>query len=237
MTDRLLIAASVYFTRRDNFQAPLQVETPNLFLNTADLAAYLGRFMPEANAQALAAGIGGLPGNPAVTGIPLATVSPEGRLGGPDIIMTYRNSGRVDLWGAELAAQALFSDTWSAAAALSWLSDDFIPQAKAGGFADIALNAPRKKATVSVAYRDATRGWSAEARTRLADHFPMTSGVWVGNVRGYNLLDATATARLPFLRGAAITVSAQNLADQRHAEFFGAPPIGRLVTTRLHYTF
>lgn len=237
MGERLLVSVSAYATRRENFRGPLQVETPNVFLNTSDLAAYLGRFMPAAAAAQLAAGIGGLPLDPAVTGIPLATVSPEGRLGGSDIIMTYRNTGTVDLYGGEVGGEMLINDHWSSSLAVSWTSDDFIPRSEAGGFADIALNAPRKKLAASVAYHDVSNGISGELRARAVDHFPMTSGVWVGTVPGYNVFDATVSARPSFLRGAMITVSAENLANRMHSEFFGAPQIGRMISTRLQYSF
>ena len=58
---------------------------------------------------------------------------------------------------------------------------------------------------------------------------PVSSGVYVGTVEAYTVIDALAGYRLPFARRVTVTVSALNLLDNDHIEFVGAPPIGLLV--------
>jgi outer membrane receptor protein involved in Fe transport len=69
------------------------------------------------------------------------------------------------------------------------------------------------------------------------DGFPQATGVFVGDVPGYTLLDATVGYRVPRLRGATVTLSATNVLDRRHRELIGAPELGRLVLLRLRYDF
>ena len=76
-----------------------------------------------------------------------------------------------------------------------------------------------------------------ELRGRYVDEFPMNSGVFVGNVDAYTLMDANVTYALPFSRGTDVSLSASNLFDDRHREFVGAPELGRMVILRLRQGF
>lgn len=236
ISGRLLFDASVYATRRENFRGPLAVETPNAFLSTADLTAYFGRFMPAAQAGPLAAAIGGIDGNAQATGIPLGTVTPDGPLAGSDIVLTYRNFGRVELWGTDLSADWLASTHVSIATAYSYTSDNYFPS-RVSGDADLSLNAPRHKGLVSVRYRDPARQFSAEMRGRYVDAFHMVDGVWIGDVRAFGTADLEVGIPVPGWHAAQFTLTLENLADNRHAEFVGAPVLGRMLMTRLQYRF
>jgi hypothetical protein len=122
--------------------------------------------------------IAGISGNPNVTGIPLGTVTPVPTVGDPyDIFLTYRNFGTVDLWGSDLGATFLATDRLSFTATYSFVNENLFRNQ--GGIADIALNAPMNKATLSANYRDPRAGLSAELRGRYVDRFPMNSGVYV----------------------------------------------------------
>jgi iron complex outermembrane receptor protein len=65
----------------------------------------------------------------------------------------------------------------------------------------------------------------------------MSSGVYAGHVESYVLIDLLAGAEVPWVVGLRATLAAENVLDDRHREFVGAPELGRLVTGRLHYTF
>jgi iron complex outermembrane receptor protein len=238
VTDRLMVSLDVYHTRKDDFVGPLIVETPNAFLDAQSLGAYLGNFMPAAQAAQLAAGIGGLSGNKDVTGIPLGTVVPDNPLTeNADLMVTYRNFGEVSLWGSDLGAQFLASDRLSFQGSYSYVSKDYWTAQELGGFSPIALNAPPNKASLAANY-DNPSGFVGELRGRYVDSFPMNSGVFIGDVDSYTLVDASVGYHIPMTRGSALlTVSAQNLFDDRTQQFIGAPAMGRLIMTRLQYTF
>lgn len=235
LAGKLLVDLSAYRSRRENFRGPLGVETPNAFLATADLAAYLGRFMPAEQAGALAAGIGGSAGDPSLSGLPLATVVPDHELATPDILLTYRNFGDVSLWGIDLAARLWVGDA-TLGGAYSFVSDNYFP-AEHPGEPDLSLNGPRHKLAMSAGWAFDTRAATAELRARHVGGFRMVDGVWIGEVPAFTTLDAEAGVALPGIDGARLIVTAQNLTDERHSEFVGAPVLGRLLLTRLTYRF
>jgi iron complex outermembrane receptor protein len=227
--ERLLVSFDVYNTRKDNFVGPLIVETPNAFLDPQSLAAYLGNFMPAANAAQLAAGI---------TRLPLGTVVPDNELTQTaDLMVTYRNFGDVSLWGSDLGAQFLFNDRVSLQGSYSYVNKNFWSQDEVGGISPIALNGPRNKASLAGNYED-PNGFVGQLRGRYVDSFPMNSGVFIGDVKSYTIMDASVGYHLPLSRGSALlTVSAQNVFDDRTQQFIGAPAVGRLILTRVQYTF
>jgi outer membrane receptor protein involved in Fe transport len=236
VADRMLIDASVYSTRRQNFIAPLALVTPNVFLSTQSLAAYLGRFMPAAQAGALAAGIGGVDGNAAAPGIPLATVGPTGKIGGSDLLLTYRNVGDVKLWGTDLSMELAANDRVSLSAAYSWVSRNYFAAKSPSGL-DVSTNAPRNKVLVGVKYHSSTDDFSAELRGRHVGGFRMVDGVLIGDVDAFTVADAEVSVAVPSAASARFTFTVQNIANERHAEFFAHPVLGRLAMARLTYRF
>ena len=236
LAERLLIDASLYGERRDNFRGPLAVATPNAFLAVADLANYLARFMPRAQADQLGTAIGGVEGSAKATGIPLGTVSPDGRLGGPDIMLTYRDFGRAQLWGADLSAELLASSRVSLRGAYSFVNQNFFASS-APGEPDLSMNAPRNMLSFGARYRDLVRDQSVELRGRYVGGFNMLDGVWTGNVPAFTSVDAEVGLTVPTRRDMRVVFTGQNVLDNRHSEFAGAPVIGRLLLTRVQYRF
>ena len=241
---RVRLAADVYWEQKHNFIGPLLVETPNVFLEAGrvgepgTLATYLAQFLPLEQAQVLAIGIGGISGSALAPGIPVGTVAPEsGLTGGPDLVVTYRNFGTLDRWGADLAAEALLSDRVTLSATYSWTNKDLFPRSELGGFSDIALNAPENKGSLGLRYQNERTGLSGELRGRYVAGFPMNSGVYIGDVDEYTLADVVVAYRVPRVEGVILSLSAQNVFNDRHREFVGAPVLGRLVMAQAQYTF
>jgi iron complex outermembrane receptor protein len=229
--DRLRLALDVWHDARRNFVGPSLVETPNVFLDSASTAQYLGQFVPPANAQAIAGGL---------ARIPVGTISPDHPLTnspGPDIIVTYRNYGKLNVWGSDAAAELMVTNRFSFLGSYSWVNKDLFPRSEVGGLSDVTLNAPASKATLAGRYRDDLREWGWELRGRYVAGFPVQSGVYNGEVKNYTLLDANMDYRLPFSTNVYLTVTAQNLLDHRHREFVGVPELGRFVMTQMRFTF
>jgi iron complex outermembrane receptor protein len=252
--DKLNLAFDVWIEKRTDFVGPLIVETPNVFLEPASLqiflaAAFQAQGVPTANAQALAAGIApsmaGIANSTssATKGVPLGVVNLNNALSNPtDIVLAYRNFGTgsgqdVKLGGSDVSAEYLINDQWSVAGTYSYVSKDYFNRADIGGVSDIALNAPREKGTLTGRYHDAARGLSAELRARRIITFPANSGVYIGTVPGYTLLDVNVALHPTMLRGAMLSVGVTNLANDNHIEFIGAANIRRMLLTRLQYAF
>ncbi len=242
-----------WYSERSDFVGPLIVETPNVFLNASTLGAFLvpklttffAGVVGPANAGAVAAafapsiaGAMGGASNSATTGVPLGVVNPDNALSGStDIVLAYRNFGRVRLNGLDFSGTYLLDDAWSLSGTYSWVSRDFFSRSEVGGVSDIALNAPRDKGTATIHYRDDASGLNGDLRFRRTASFPGNSGVYIGQVKAYNLLDASFTFRPTVLGGAMLSVMAQNLLNLKHSEFIGGAALGRLVMTRIQYAF
>jgi hypothetical protein len=209
---------------------PSLVETPNVFLDSATTARYLGAALPAATAQAVAGGL---------SKIPLGTVSPDNRLTtSPDIIVTYRNYGKLDVTGADLASEILLDRGYSIAGNYSWVNKDLFTKSEVGGLSDVTLNAPANKASVALRYNNNTPqpyGW--ELRGRYVAGFPVASGVYNGTVETYTLLDANFAVRVPTMKDVTLSITGQNLLDKKHQEFVGVPALGRFFMTQLRYSF
>ena len=235
--DHFRVALDVYYEWRRNFVGPPQVITPLVFLDATSLATYLAKYMSPAEATGLATKIGGTSGSTTDTGLPLGTISPTGEYGGgSDVLVTYRNFGSLHRVGSDVGAQWAITDAVSLTGAYSWTNKTLWSRAELGGISDLALNAPGNRASFAVQRRDASRGYSVYARARYVGAFPMNSGVYVGDVAAYTLVDAGFAYRLPRQPDLLLTVSADNILDKLHQEFIGAPQVGRLIMAQVEYT-
>lgn len=241
--ERVLLAADVYHARVNDFVGPLRIETPNVFLDAQSVAAFLqARLLPLVQAGALdAATVAQVVGQivPVVAAIPFGTVVPD-QVEASDLLVTYRNFGDVNYWGADLAVQVLASDRVRINGAYSFQSDecfDFNTDGRCTSADDIALNAPRHKGSVGFVFDDQIAGFSFDGRFRMSGGFPMNSGVYIGDVEGYGVVDLGVGWRVPFQPNARLSLSASNVLNNLHREFIGAPELGRLVLARVRYDF
>jgi iron complex outermembrane receptor protein len=249
--ERMLLGVDLYYARVKDFLGPLLVETPNVFLEARSLQAYMLSEAERLNLPLDRPTAGFLAA--LMTAVPLATVTPEqvGPSDAADILLTYRNFPSFDIWGADLGLTFLLGERLSFTGSYSVVSDNFFRADELGGLADLALNSPRNKASLGARYADERRGLGAELRGRWVEGFPVASGVYVGRVKSYTLVDAQLSYALPISRSTEITLSAVNLLtfyededgetvsvfNGRHREMVGAPGLGRLLTLRVRQTF
>lgn len=230
IANTIRLAADVYYEKKNDFVGPLIVETPNIFYDSTSLRTYLTPFVGAANARALAV---------AVSQIPVGTVTPTNSplTADSDLVLTYRNFGDLKRWGADIAFQAIVTEQWSLNGSYSWVDKNFFPRSEVGGISDVALNAPKNKASLGAAYRQHPHGVTVDVRGRWVEGFPMNSGVFIGYIDTYALLDATLAYRFPFAQNTILSLHVQNVLDNAHQEFIGAPELGRLLLTQLQVTF
>ena len=236
--DWVSITADVYYTRKNEFVSPLIVQTPLLLLDGTDIAAYLTPVVGAPTAGALAAGI---------AEIPLGVVSSD-EVGarGADLIVSYRNVGDVDLWGADLAFEAFLNQELTLGGSYSHMSEDYF---EITGGAPITLNAPKDKGSVSLTFREASSGISASGRVRFSRGFPAESAGFVGTecitggtgglfeegcVDAFAIVDFTAGYKLSST-GATLQLSVNNVFDTGYRSFVGVPRIGRFAMARVRY--
>lgn len=241
----LRLSIDVWHDRKRNFVGPLIVETPNVFLDRASLQTYLtaqltpvaGAATAAAVAASVAPALAGISGSSTVTGVPLGVVNFDHPMSAAsDVIVTYRNFGKLTVWGTDFGAELLIGDRFSLAGTLSYVNKDFFPRSEIGGVQDISLNAPRSKGSIAWRFNDEPMGLSAELRMRAVASFPVYSFI-NGDITSYQLLDGGFSFRPALLRGGLWAINATNLLDKEHTEFVGGGQIGRLVMTRLQFTF
>lgn len=237
--DRFVLAADAYFSRIENFVGPLRVVSPSVFFDPESTGAFvLNRLAPLIQGGLLTReevlGIVGL-----VAQVPLGTIAPD-NAASPDLLVTYRNFGDVSYWGADLSAKLIVTDMLQLDGSYSFQSEDCFDDDNDGrcvGLHDIALNAPSQKGSVGITWDDPSAGYTLQARGRFNAGFPMNSGVYLGDVDGYQVIDASIGYQVPFQTGMHVSLSANNILDNMHREFVGAPEIGRMLLLRVRYDF
>jgi len=208
INEKLLVTIDGYYTNRDNFVGPLLVETPFVIVPgvTNDLIAAIAAGIsgnaqlngalglmgvsPQAAAGLLVA----LAGDDLPDGeTPVAIVQPVENNPGvgqtPELMMTYRNFGKVSFYGADVAFQYLANENLSVFGNLSLVSDDYFDEDEldeSGTGLELALNAPTLKGSAGFKYGFAS-GLSINAAGRYTDGFPVLSGPYVGDVDSYFL--------------------------------------------------
>ena len=245
--NRLQLQLDVWHENRKNFVGPLIVETPNVFLDRPSLQAYLIAALTPVvgptNAQAIgtsaATAMGGISAttNASAKGVPVGVVNFQENLSAQsDVIVTYRNFGNLNVWGSDLGGELLLDGGWSLQGTYSWVNKNLFPRSEVGGVQDIALNAPATKGSLAMRFKDQAKGLSGELRGRYVAEFPVYSFI-PGTIASYTLVDAQMAIRPASWKGLMLALNATNILDKRHREFVGGGNLGRLVMTRLQYTF
>jgi len=239
--ERFLLAADLYRTKVNDFVGPLRVETPAVFLNGQDAGAYIGQqlaplvaggVLQPAQVQAISTALA-----TSLAQIPLGVVVPD-QIDTPTMLVAYRNFGDVTFYGADFSGQFLVNDRVSVNGTLSLVSDDCFDVDEDGvvdcsGTTDIALNAAKQKGSVGFRFDDERSGLGFDGRARFTAGFPVNSGVYQGDIDSYTVFDANVSYQLPFYPGATAGLTVNNLLDNVHREFIGAPQLGRLLLLRL----
>ncbi len=249
--DKLILAVDAYRTNQKDFISPLMLATPAVFADAKTLAPVL---VADITDRLIA---GGLPKDqamaqakviaekilPTIAQIPLGVISPEQVQNDTEVILTYRNFGTISVYGTDLSFAYYLNQNWNFSGNYSYVSKDLFE--KVDGISDIALNASKHKFGGSIQYLNAKAGLSTQLRLRYVDGFPVNAGVYVSKnadvyvskVDSYAVLDLNAGYDLPFSRNTRLSLTIQNLLNNKHQEFFGAPEIGRLAMARLTQSF
>jgi iron complex outermembrane receptor protein len=165
--------------------------------------------------------------------LPIGVVSPLEVQNGTDVILTNRNLGDVSVTGLDVSLTYHLNPRWNVTGNYSFVNRDFFTSSEG---AAIALNAPKHKLGAIVNYFNERAGFNGNVRLRFVDSFPANSGIYVGEVERYAVVDLNATYDLPFSNSTRVTLTVQNLTNNRHREFVGVPEIGRLAWVRLTQT-
>jgi iron complex outermembrane receptor protein len=172
--------------------------------------------------------------------IPLGTVTPDDSLVGNDVILVYRNLGKVDVTGIDLGASYEVVDGFTVSFAGSFVNKDRIPLlGAAGGF--VGLNAPRFKTSVGIDHEIKKYGIGWGINWRWQDAFPANSAIYVGTVNAANLVDLRISYRPvsdnKWIKGINLGVNVSNVLGYKFQRFPGTPQIGRFFMFKVAYSF
>ena len=267
IADKLIVAADLYQSRIENYVGSVSVETPNVFLERESLVQALSRGFEQtlsdpANAV-LAAGIqlidnvqvpglleGNRNGSPVdeltavfvagAAAMPFGTVSPEQASDPYAMVLTYRNYEDITIRGLDLGLAWYPTARWRLTGSYSYVNRNFFKNLKytnVPGVGDIALNSPRHKFKLGASYDFSRLGLTVGSALRHTDSFPMQSGVYVGDVDAYTVVDLTLKYRLPVEREVVLHLDGSNVLNTRYRSFIGAPEVGRLVFSQVSMRF
>ncbi len=254
----MLVAIDAYFGRKEGFTGPLTLVTPFVLVPTlaedfqrdltiaiqdnVTLATTLRAvgLSPETVAELLVqfASENGLsPETP--VGIVQPVENNPGIGQNPELMLTYRNFGKINYQGIDVSVHVLASENARLFGNVSWVSDDYFDYRELkedDKNISLALNASQLKVKFGGAYTHAS-GLFMQASGRYTKGFPIASGFFVGELQNYFVLDAGAgyifRNRFDGLR---VDLGVSNVLDSNHREFVGAPKLGRVVIGRLTYT-
>ena len=256
VNNRIQISADVYTTRKFDFIGPLTVETPNVFLDPATLQLVLAGDLSTAYNSAsasdqsvldqldLASCGGNGNGTPVdeltamfasgAAAIPFGTASPIEATDPAAVLITYRNFGEITFYGADLALDVQLNRFLAFRGTYSYVSKNFFAKGT-DQIHDIYLNAPKHKYGIQVRYTNQKWKLMADSRLRWVDAFDMLSPFIGHSVESFAVLDANFDWQ--FVAATHLTVTIQNILNNEHNEFVGAPRLGRLVIGRLTHSF
>lgn len=177
--------------------------------------------------------------------LPLGVVSPDGIFDRNAIVVTYRNFGDIDLFGADVSFEYLATREWRIFGNYSWISESDWRNLDGNPNLNIFLNAPQNKGSLGVGYNGIGSGISGLLRGRFVEGFAV-DGVFstfnsqtgdFDKIDDYYVVDLTLGYKIPQVPGLRASLQVSNIFDNQKPQFAGTPDIGRLSILGLKYSF
>lgn len=251
INEKWQFSVDAYYTKKNDFIGALTIETPNVFLDPTTLAASLGPDIGAAYAAADPVTQGMLDALNSDTSIstaeyltmmftsgavqvPYGTISPGEAYDPAAVLITYRNFGDISLYGADLSFAYHLNQNWNLGGSYSYVSKNFFAKS-ATQVHDINLNAPRNKFGAFLQYTLPKYGLNAMSRLRFVEAFDMDSPFLGTTVESFTVVDFNVAVDI--YQNTSFSLTVQNIFDNKHIEFIGAPEIGRLAIGRITQSF
>lgn len=171
--------------------------------------------------------------------LPLGTITPnDPNLVGSDFILTYKNVGRLDVFGIDFGLQYDIVQTEqhivTLGANLSWMDKDKFTLTSGE---TIYLNAPKLKTGITFDHTIKKVGFSYGLNFRYNIGYHASSSIYEGDVDPAYLLDARVSYRPKFYPGLLLAINVNNVANYQWSSFPGTPKMGTAFYGRAQVTF
>jgi iron complex outermembrane receptor protein len=140
--------------------------------------------------------------------------------GAPALVLSYANAGEVDTRGAEFAMNYYLTNNWLLDFNYAWFDFDVKEKLTTD---QLEPNAPEHKFNLGLGYRGSR--FDARVGYRWVDEFRWAAGLFVGDVKKYYVLNASANYRVNDMFGVGVDLA--NVNDHEHYEAFGGDILGR----------
>ena len=172
--------------------------------------------------------------------IPIGSVTPDDSLVGNDVILVYRNLGKVDIAGIDIGASYEVIDGLTLSFAGSFVNKNKINLLGASnGY--VGLNAPKFKTSLSIDHQIKKYGIGWGINWRWSDAYPANSAIYVGTVNAANLVDLRISyqpvSQNKWVKGVLLSMNVNNILGYKFQHFPGTPQIGRFFMFKLAYSF
>jgi iron complex outermembrane receptor protein len=261
------LAIDAWYQQRGDVGNPAGLSTPNVFYNPTALAGFLGprltAFMnnvpgltPAQRQQLVTALTPQIAGGLAQVPQGIVQFNDDRFASATDVHATYTSTTdeEFDVQGIDLAMDYVLNPQWTLSGTYSWISDVLYEDITSSNSYALALNSPDHKASLTAKYRSDGGGLGFELRGRYQNAFPVNSGVYATDIQFTRpgasqtyfyepvptifWVDAGVSFQIPWgARHALISINGTNILNNEARTFAGTPEIGRMVITRLQYTF
>lgn len=224
--NRLFLSASVYRNRLKNFTTTL---LPQLGTSFGRLNPRFGPYRPPSTLSPSAANLVTTTLQAAIPALfPIMSNDADGS---PIFVaISNRNYGSVDTQGLELGLYYAVAQGWMWTAgydAFDFSVRQDVPDSP------LIPNAPANQFSTGLSY--AGKDLDAAIRYRWVGDFPWATGIFIGPVKSYGVVDANVNRKLTNTWSIGLDVA--NALNARHYEVFGGDVLGRRALVSLTYAW
>ena len=253
------LQVDVYRTDFKNYLAPVQLLTPAVMFDDAQLMNYLSpRILQNYNdlnpiiqlamnafldqSEKFGGNSNGTASDEfvsliqrAVQNLPIGVISPN-EANGPNMILVTRNIGNLTVYGVDFNSNIYLPKGFTVSANYSFVDKDSV-KVESAPLGYIALNSPKHRVNVGLNYFAEKIGLNVGVKFNWSAGYPVLSGNFIGHQKSTNDMDLDISYTPKFLKDHLnMTVTLSNLYNRKQQYFVGSPVIGMMGICKMTYT-
>jgi iron complex outermembrane receptor protein len=150
-------------------------------------------------------------------------------------VWSYKNVGRVNEYGYEVAANYYVTDEIIVDANYSYFQFEIDKKTVSAADAEqIQPNSPRWKSNAGITYQS-KNNYDVALKIKYVPSYHWSAGVYAGDILAYSLVSLSGSYQ--FSSNLSMTLNISNLLNRKHYEIFGGSILGRRGTLGVTYAF